>query len=138
MTAVAERRRFQFSLRTLLVVMALVGVAGWLGLKLNWIRQRHAFLRSSEATGEFDMPIDECRPPGLLGMFGEKGRRWIFIHVKSSDRDVRSDAELARVRAARWLFPESEIEEIPTDYLPFFERFFPERDAKLKADSATR
>ena len=39
---VPKRRWFQWSLRTLFVVMALFGC--WLGYEVNWIRERHTWL----------------------------------------------------------------------------------------------
>ena len=43
-----ERRCFRFSLRTMFVVVTVMG--GWLGYCLNWIRERHAALDDRQVT----------------------------------------------------------------------------------------
>jgi len=45
MTAPLRRRWFRFSLRTLFVLVAVLGVfLGWLGVQVKWIRDRHEAL----------------------------------------------------------------------------------------------
>jgi hypothetical protein len=63
-----RRRWFRFSLRTMFVVVTVVAI--FVAYHVNWIRQRHEFLKTEVAT----FP-SQSRPsaPGLLWMFGEKG-----------------------------------------------------------------
>jgi hypothetical protein len=97
----APRRRwfrFAFSLRSLFVVVTLC--CCWLAYQLNWIRQRHAYLKTS-GTWEEPLnygPIPEPRPPWPLGWFGERGEIWVGRPKGMS----QADAE----RVGR-LFPES-------------------------------
>ena len=64
--------RLAFSLRTLLVVVTLIGC--WLGYQLNWIRQRHALLKSNTVRLRHDYFLFDAPPaPGLLWIFGEQG-----------------------------------------------------------------
>jgi len=116
-----KRRWFRFSLRTLFVIVTVLG--GLLAYQLNWIRQRHeiiAFYETSVApkTG-YAWPLDvvsyaateEFPPyrtaPWNLRLFGERGyaELGLFRHV--------SDSELLRIKG---LFPEAEV--IRTDEEP--------------------
>lgn len=90
-----HRRCFRFSLRTLFVLVTLVAV--WLGWSLNWIRQRHAFLRDRRAF-VFDTDPDAATPaPRFLWLFGEEGAE--YVRLSSED-------QLDYTRAKK-LFPES-------------------------------
>jgi hypothetical protein len=88
-----KRRWFRFSLRTLFLLVTIVGVGvSWVVHQLNWIRERHEFLnRHPQFYGE---PDRKC--PWPLKLFGE--RTYEVLTVPSS-------AE----QAAKRLFPESQI-----------------------------
>lgn len=92
----APRRRWTFSLRTLLVVVTLLAILlGWVGYSLNWIRERHRFL-------DFGFPgqwstSPGAKPPLLLRPFGERG----VVHVIAVERDT--------FKAAKGLFPEAKV-----------------------------
>lgn len=84
-----RRRCFRFSLRTLFVVVTVFGC--WLGYQLNWIRQRHAYLRTK---GTWEDPVDydsttwhEPLPPWPLGLFGEKGETWVGVPLGVSPEE---------------------------------------------------
>lgn len=71
-----RRRWFQFRLRTLLIVVPLLGC--WLAYHLNWIRERHHALESgelSEATWD-GMPSQSA--PLTIRFFGERGYVELF------------------------------------------------------------
>lgn len=65
----APRRRLSFGLRTMLLVVAALSVALWVGYQLNWIRMRHELL----ASPHIDSGSVIVRPPGCLWVFGERG-----------------------------------------------------------------
>lgn len=99
-----KHRWLRFSLRTLFVLVTIVGVAaGWMACQLNWIRERHAFLsRYPQSYGEPDR-----KGPWPLRLFGEK---------TYSVLTVPSSAE----HAAKRLFPESQIRvDDPTPHFSF-------------------
>ena len=91
-----KRRWFRFSLRTLFVVVTIVGVAAcWVTYQLNWIRQRHAFLNSSDVLSEAPGFSNE---PAIwpLSWFGEPAPRKHFV-------------PFAKIERAQQLFPEAPI-----------------------------
>ena len=55
MAVTAPRRWFRFSLRTMLVVVTMLGC--WLGYQFNWIRQRNEF---AEGLGAAQRYIDRA------------------------------------------------------------------------------
>src|SRR5687768_4729286 len=104
-------QRFQFGLRTLLIVVAIVSL--WLGWQVHWIRQRHALLAISDIyPGRVDHAYNysyfgldpPANPPvhpapGMLGLFGEEGVEVIHVHVRLRDE----------FEQARRLFPEADV-----------------------------
>ena len=106
MTAV-NRRRFRFSLRTLFVVLTVVGC--WLGYTIPWMKQRHAFLAQPDVICEFnDSPPSTVNrwgnsypvfAPCGMWLLGERGlvNVWLPPKIWSPERQ----AEAAR------LFPEA-------------------------------
>ena len=96
------RRRFQFSLRTLLIAVGLLSVAcAIVGPKLVWISQRQGMIRPAGAVGF--VPNREPRSaPGGLWLFGEQGMK--SLHVINAPQD--------QVDEMKRLFPEAEIDSI--------------------------
>jgi hypothetical protein len=61
----------RFSLRTLLVLIALISIPmAWTAYQLNWIRQRHEFLRQYIKS---PMEVAPAAAPWQLRFFGEDG-----------------------------------------------------------------
>ena len=93
-------RRFRFSLRTLFVVVTVVGIAtSWSVQNLSWIGERHAFIRNSK----FNPPTyfrRSLRAPGMLWLFGESGVEYIGTAQRYET-------------AAKRLFPEAQIVIMP-------------------------
>jgi hypothetical protein len=119
MTPAPKRRWFQWSLRTLFVVVTLVACC--LGYQLNWIRERHSLIDVPQQTGvdpEYDialMPmslraslqVETKDAPWPLRWLGERGVYTLYM------RDDMPESEVARIRA---LFPEAEIDRVSKDY----------------------
>ena len=90
-----RRRWYQFSLRTMFVLVFVVSVPlAWVGYSLSWIRQRHEALDARLVYDFSDSATTTA--PGGLWLFGEQG----VIGILCSPEN----AELARR-----LFPESSI-----------------------------
>src|SRR5689334_18291305 len=98
--AVPPRRRwYQFSLRTMFVVVAAAAVPlAWVGYSMNWIRQRQQFILKESIPGYVDPRdlLNEKSAPAGLWMFGEVGRYGIVVKSKDYNR-------------ARSLFPEATL-----------------------------
>ena len=116
-----SRRRFRFTLRKLLFIVMVFGIAlGWLGAQLNWIRKRREArqwimpLRARQLAvtrGDSPPPLKGRlvaqggkRAPWSLTIFGESGverievdKRWFASNPCYNVDDLRS------------LFPEAEI-----------------------------
>jgi hypothetical protein len=91
-----RRRRFQFSLRTMLLLVALgAAVSSWLVTQINWIGERREF-RAVHRTLDAVYLHGTCRAPGALPLFGEQGIEVIYTAKRHED-------------AVRRLFPEAEI-----------------------------
>ena len=88
-----KRRRFQFTLGTLFLVITAFGLV--LGYQLNWIRERHEFLKLPKVS-QVNRP-GGTPAPVYLRVFGETGVSIVVI-------DGDSDREIAQR-----LFPEAEI-----------------------------
>jgi hypothetical protein len=115
-TPTTRRRWYQFSLRTMLLLMAIVAVSfSWIGYNLNLIRQRQEILRhwwqaDQYVYGAFG-PAQPVRAPGSLWLFGEQGYRTVLIRFSNADDHTElSDAEKALVVGAKALFPEAYVE----------------------------
>jgi hypothetical protein len=94
--AAHKGRRFQFSLRTMLLLMALgAGLTSWVVSQLNWIAQRREF-RAVHRTLSAVYLHGTCRAPGALPLFGEQGIEVIYLAKRHE-------------AAVRRLFPEAEI-----------------------------
>lgn len=113
------RRRFRFSLRSLLIWVTLAAIpCGWAAYQLDWIRQRRAFLAhwkswqpSAYYSEELHMPFcdDDYRPslPISLRMFGERGIWEVSIPLDGPTPDELTDTDRRRLKEAKRLFPES-------------------------------
>jgi hypothetical protein len=90
------RRRFQFRLRTLLLVVTLLAVPlGYVGWQMRIVREREAFLETRYWLPSESSPFDPVEAPWMLRVLGAKP----VYHVTVWGR---ADAE----RAAS-LFPEA-------------------------------
>lgn len=110
------KRRCTFSLRTLFVVMTVLGVlGGWLGYELNWIRQRDGVVRA-QVSWEPGLP-DSPPAPWSLRLLGENGVGTVFYDGRLPPRE--QTAEITRLRN---LFPESHVAEAPKSFGPLFDK----------------
>lgn len=103
-------RWFRFSLRTMFIVVTVLGC--WWGYQLNWIRQRHEAIGRNE--NAIACPAVLGKAPWSLRMLGEQGYSVLYVPV------APSDPVIARLRK---LFPESGIDAAgrfikPGNYLP--------------------
>ena len=95
----APRRWVRFSLRTLFLLVTVVGLlAGWVVYQLDWIRQRHETLQRASHLG------GPTRAPGLLWLFGEQGYREIDIVFDPN----KQTGEARASKQVSDLFPEAE------------------------------
>ena len=87
-------RWFRFSLRTMLILMAVLGA--WLAYQLNWIKERDGFARYAFVVKEFG----SAPAPLSLRLFGARGIRYVVVGAETT-----AEEELL----ARRMFPEAEI-----------------------------
>lgn len=124
---IPPRRRFRFSLRGLLVLVTTIAIAvGWIGVQLDWIRNRQAVLRRAYgAQGVRGMNGWIAEPPWPLALFNEDGYCWILLyfpdpvrlniagsgpgHWQQGERLLRDD-ERRELTRARKLFPEALVQ----------------------------
>ena len=101
-----NRGRFQWSLRTLFVVMTVVGC--WLGYYANWIRQRHEALKRNEESRAIFAQVGGLSPTGTfpwtLRLLGEEPLEFIALKI---EREVDLKPSLSRIQV---LFPESWVQ----------------------------
>ncbi len=117
MTAAPKRRWFLFGLSALLAV---AGIACWLGYELNWIRQRQELFATGRVACEDDSGLGSSiaaggvRAPGLLGLLGERGYEFLVIkfpnRTKSNGVEIFTPVEKAEIEDVQRLFPESVIQ----------------------------
>jgi len=102
MSEAPQRHWFQFSLRSLLVGVALLAVfLTWLAVQVDWIRQRRAAIASGIAVPHrFSTPHIVPNPPFGFRLLGEEGQRHLFVSASQFGRVCQ-------------LFPESEVIEYP-------------------------
>src|SRR5436190_21469206 len=96
-----KRRWFRFSLRTLFVVVTVIGIgAGWVAYQLNWIRQRHEFAKRYDSKSVFyDIFIVDgksAKCPWCLRLFGEEAHPYLTVKKE-------------RMEEANRLFPEATV-----------------------------
>ena len=108
--------RPRYSLRTLFVLVALAAIAcSWAINRLNLIKHRHAFIAEEAVEWQRFSPssrrnvaYDECRAPGFLWLFGEKGSGRVFV-LKDHYIGGYTERDMNRFRTAQQLFPEAKI-----------------------------
>ncbi len=127
MTPAPKSRWFRFSLRTLFVAVTVVGCG--LGYGLNWMRQRHDFLRQRDVSYSntdiwIGTELASITAPWPLRLLGENGYPTINLHLidderaesfswhwtdyESAERTLKPH-ERGQVNHARRLFPESQV-----------------------------
>jgi hypothetical protein len=93
-------KRPQFSLRLLLVLIALISLLMiWAVYQRNWIRQRHAYLKEQLSKGFGEEAAGWQHAPWPLGWFGEQGM--FMVTIPNSDPDT--------IKRAHDLFPEVSV-----------------------------
>jgi hypothetical protein len=120
-----KRRWFQWSLRTLFVVVTVVAV--FLAYHINWIRQRDNFIVDELAAYKRSHPsrdpwpvrnskgvsgLRSHRAPGALWLFGEEGLVNVNVRVDGLPAEGLSVRDWERIQLARRLFPEAGISTI--------------------------
>jgi hypothetical protein len=82
------KRRWQFSLRTLLVAVALLAFpSAWVGYQLNWIRERNRLRASPNVSVHITWPYHSypgMNAPWQLRAFGETGVSLVVLHDSAS------------------------------------------------------
>ena len=111
-----KRRWYQYSLRTLLIVVTLLAIpSGYVGWQANIVRERQAMLAWIKKAGGADFPyvpwaqLKKYPPPPLPWIreqFGDEWVVWIYYPKSFQPRD------LERIRKE---FPEAELSESPSD-----------------------
>jgi hypothetical protein len=87
MDAKSKRRWYQFSLRTMLIVMVVLSAAFgyWVHWSREWIRQRRAMIDSNRASEAWPGAMQRDAPFGLW-IFGERG--YAVMSCKQKDEDL--------------------------------------------------
>ena len=99
-----RRRWFSFSLRMMLVLVALFGL--WLRQNMHWIEQRHEMLKILPEFAEIVRDGKNNAPPPApwsIRLLGESGIAEIWIHEMST-----GNADGA-VKMSKRLFPEAKV-----------------------------
>jgi len=96
------RRRFQFRLRTLFIVVTLLAVlGGYLLLEARIVNERKAMLETGSDGPVVDFTVDKGKDAAIPTL-----RLWIGDHFFSSVH-VKQQADINRYKAA---FPEADVE----------------------------
>src|SRR6478609_2019595 len=99
-----KRRWYQFSLRTMFVVVTLacIGFGWWVQRSREWIRQRRQVLSVADGERHPDAVVigREVTAPGFLWVFGEGGVGQLYV-----DRYGRRTS----VATIERLFPEADV-----------------------------
>jgi hypothetical protein len=103
----APKRRWpRYSLRTLFVVVLLVGI--WLGYYANWQRERHNALEWVNQRAKRGTVMHSHDPkrklPWTLELMGEKPQEMIWVNV-----DPESVEDARQIEKIRSLFPEAHV-----------------------------
>jgi hypothetical protein len=82
-----KRRWFRFSLRTLFVLVTVIGVAaGWLANQLNWIRQRHQTRDWARQHG-VEYYFEDTPQSWILRLFREEGIDRMKVRMGKNEDD---------------------------------------------------
>jgi hypothetical protein len=103
LSAILNRLHFRFSLRTLLIAVAICGATcGWIAVQRRWVRDRQeiaATYRWSKVYGRNKQPM----PPWPLGFFGEQGCATIWLSEEITDQELDRIKKLfPEARVSRW------------------------------------
>jgi hypothetical protein len=105
MTAAPPRRWYRWSLRTMFVVVTVIGC--WLGYYLNWVRQRHELIRQIDDRPPIFNRVQGMGPAGTfpwsLWLLGEKPREFIEFELASKDDYPRALSETQRLFPEAWI-----------------------------------
>jgi hypothetical protein len=111
MTAPADLRRrwFRFSLRTLLVMVAIFGTSlGWLAVQVKWIRDRHRVFQLASGVSETELVgFEGNSAPWSIRLFGEPGFSEVWVMVDDEEHPTERDQAIKR--NAEVQFPEADI-----------------------------
>jgi len=95
------RRWISYSLRTVFVLLTLVGIAiGWLSIQVKWVKDRRAAIHSYSFVRGHDGPAT-AKLPWQLQLCGEVPVVRLYAY---------SDEDFAK---AKRLFPEAEVKKAP-------------------------
>ncbi len=132
MTPAPNRRWLRFSLRTLFVLVALVGC--WLTYEMNWVRQRRHEIITGAVVAHDDAAV-YARAPGALSIFGEQGYKSITVLIPNCHRITPADKQkAARIRR---LFPEAEVAMMSGTPGEFLDRSSPYHPLNRMPDNRT-
>lgn len=130
----AHSRRWSFSLRTLFVMITVLGC--WLGWCVGWVAERRALRAESElvrskygkisgADYEDISPLGDTFSRRLLGIVGEVSNQDLLVFYLYDDRQFAIDADghehvietadCPKVRRSRLLFPEAQVTAVGVD-----------------------
>jgi len=104
-----RRRWFRYSLRTLFVVMVLVGACCWVGIQLKWKWDRDKAVVNGNV-----LVIGRWNAPWSIQLFGAQGYQMVVIPIIVLEPDGQSDVWLKSVAE---MFPEASVsyfQESPT------------------------
>jgi len=103
------RGRFQFSLRTLMLVLCIgsASFGAWVNYARNWIGQRHEWLeQDSVMIGVVSYPSDQPVPaPSGLWLLGESGVRRIGTFRMSDEGIAKTKSLFPEARIIQWVAP---------------------------------
>jgi hypothetical protein len=117
MSDAPKRRRFRYSLRTLFVVVTVLGC--WLGYQLHRIGERRQFLAQPHVSYGYEddeNPFSDTDPPitadapWSLRIFGERGVAVVNLIFDSDEPRRPTTEEEAQGIVARKLFPEAKVQ----------------------------
>ncbi len=107
MTPAPKRRWFRFSLRTLFVVVTVLGV--WLGMRANSVHRRDEFLMRGVVVSQRPTPPARYWPRTHVVrriVFGDMRYKTLYIGHAATDEDFEdARAAFPEARVSRWRNP---------------------------------